>query len=40
MPIRKVKKGYKIDNVPGVLKTKEAAKERLAAIKINQKRGK
>lgn len=41
MPIRKVKGGYKIDNVPGVSKTLAAAKKRLAAIKANQaKRGK
>lgn len=36
MPIRKVKGGYKIDNVAGTSKTKEAAKKRLKAIKANQ----
>ena len=36
MPVRKTKGGYKIDNVPGVSKTKEAAQKRLAAIKANQ----
>lgn len=41
MPIRKVEGGYKIDNVPGVSKTLEAAKRRLRAIKVNQaKKGK
>lgn len=38
MPIRKVKNGYKIDNVKGVSKTKKKAKKRLMAIKANQKR--
>lgn len=36
MPIRKVKGGYKIDNVPGISKTKKQAQERLRAIKANQ----
>lgn len=36
MPIRKVKGGYKIDNVPGVSPTLEAAKRRLRAIKARQ----
>ena len=36
MPIRKVKGGYKIDNVPGIIKTKKQAQERLRAIKANQ----
>ena len=40
MPIRKVKGGYKIDNVAGVSKTKKAAEERLRAIKANQSRKK
>lgn len=40
MPIRKVKGGYKIDNVKGVSKTKKVATQRLRAIKVNQKRGK
>ncbi len=39
MPIRKVKGGYKIEKVKGVSKTKKAAKDRLAAIKIRQKKG-
>lgn len=40
MPIRKVKGGYKIDNVPGTHKTKAAAERQLRAIKANQnKRG-
>jgi len=37
VPIRKVKGGYKIDNTPGVSKTKKAAKQRLRAIKYRQK---
>lgn len=41
MPIRKVKSGYKIDNVKGKSKTKAAATKRLRAIKANQtKKGK
>lgn len=40
MPIRKVKGGYKIDNVKGVSKTKAQAVRRLRAIKINQKKKK
>ena len=41
MPIRKVKDGWKIDNVPGTSKTKAEAERRLRAIKANQnKRGK
>lgn len=36
MPIRKVKGGYKIDNVPGISKTKKQAQERLRAIKASQ----
>ncbi len=36
MPIRKVKGGYKIDNTPGVSKTKAEAEERLRAIKARQ----
>lgn len=40
MPIRKTKKGYKIDNVKGVSKTKKAAVRRLRAIKANQRRRK
>jgi hypothetical protein len=40
MPIKKVKGGYKIKNVAGKSKTKEAAKKRLAAIKINQNKRK
>ena len=38
MPIRKVKGGYKIDNTPGISKTKKAAKQRLRAIKYRQKK--
>jgi len=38
MPIRKVKGGYKIDNVPGTSTTKLAAVRRLRAIKANQAR--
>ena len=37
MPIRKVKGGFKIDNVKGVSKTKKAAQKRLAAIKARQR---
>lgn len=40
MPIRKTKKGWKIDNVAGYSKTKAEAKKRLAAIKIRQKKKK
>lgn len=43
MPIRKVKGGYKTDNVKGVSKTKGEAQRRLAVIKIrqqSQKKGK
>jgi hypothetical protein len=36
MPIRKVKGGYKIDNVAGISKTKADALKRLKAIKANQ----
>jgi hypothetical protein len=36
MPIRKVKKGYKIQNVAGTSPTKEAAKKRLRAVKAAQ----
>jgi len=36
VPIKKVKGGYKIENVPGVSKTKKAAIQRLKAIKANQ----
>lgn len=38
MPIRKVKNGYKIDNVEGVSPTLEAAEKRLRAIKATQRR--
>tara|TARA_R110002020_G_scaffold284245_1_gene499846 strand:+ start:101 stop:232 length:132 start_codon:yes stop_codon:yes gene_type:complete len=37
MPIRKSKKGYKIDNTSGYSKTKKKATSRLKAIKANQK---
>ena len=36
MPIRKVKKGWKIDNVPGIHKTRKDAVKRLQAIKAKQ----
>ena len=36
MPIRKVKGGYKIDNTPGISKTKKASVKRLRAIKASQ----
>tara|TARA_B100000586_G_scaffold81194_1_gene57246 strand:- start:1112 stop:1261 length:150 start_codon:yes stop_codon:yes gene_type:complete len=38
MPIRKVKGGWKVNNTPGVSKTKKAAKQRLRAIKYRQKK--
>lgn len=38
MPIYKTKGGYRIKNVRGVSRTKTAARKRLAAIKISQKR--
>jgi hypothetical protein len=38
MPIHKTKGGYKIKNVKGKSKTKKAAKKRMAAIKVNQKK--
>ena len=37
MPIRKTKKGFKIDNVWGTSPTKQQAVRRLAAIKANQR---
>lgn len=41
MPIKKTKKGYKIENVAGYSKTREEAVKRLQAIKANQgKKGK
>lgn len=40
MTIRKVKGGYKIDNVAGVSKTKAAAEKRLKAIKAEQNKPK
>ena len=36
MPIKKVKGGYKINNTPGVSKSKKKAKQRLRAIKYRQ----
>ena len=36
MPIRKVKGGFKIDNVAGVSKTKAEAVKRLRAVKASQ----
>ena len=37
MPIRKTKRGYKIDNVKGYSKTYKQALKRLRAIKIHQR---
>ena len=37
MPIKKVKGGYKIENVKGISKTKAEAERRLSAIKARQK---
>tara|TARA_R100000365_G_C2728862_1_gene59501 strand:- start:288 stop:407 length:120 start_codon:yes stop_codon:yes gene_type:complete len=39
MPIRKVKRGWKIDNVAGVSSTRAKALKRLKAIKARQKKG-
>ena len=36
MPISKVKGGWKVNNTPGVSKSKKAAKRRLRAIKWRQ----
>lgn len=36
MPIRKVKGGYKIDNVKGKSPTKKKALDRLKAVKASQ----
>tara|TARA_R100000742_G_C4214864_1_gene40228 strand:+ start:250 stop:396 length:147 start_codon:yes stop_codon:yes gene_type:complete len=38
MPISKVRGGYKINNTPGVSKSKKAAKQRLRAIKYRQQK--
>jgi len=38
MPISKVQGGYKINNTPGVSKSKKAAKQRLRAIKYRQQK--
>tara|TARA_Y100001951_G_scaffold26863_1_gene20800 strand:+ start:550 stop:669 length:120 start_codon:yes stop_codon:yes gene_type:complete len=38
MPIRKVKRGWKIDNVAGVSSTRAKALKRLKAIKARQKK--
>jgi len=38
MPIRKTKKGYKIDKTPGYSKSKTAATKRLRAIKARQRK--
>ena len=38
MPVRKVAGGWKIDNVPGVSKTRPEAVRRLRAVKINQRK--
>ncbi len=40
MPIRKVKGGYKIDNVAGISKTKKEAEDRQRAIKARQSKTK
>jgi len=40
MPIRKVKGGYKIENVKGISKTRAEAEKRLKAIKANQSKKK
>jgi predicted secreted Zn-dependent protease len=40
MPIRRVKGGWKVNNTPGISKTKKAAKQRLRAIKYRQKKKK
>lgn len=40
MPIRKVKGGFKIDNVAGVSPTRAKAMKRLQAIKASQARRK
>jgi len=37
MPIRKTKKGWKIDKVPGYSKTKKEAEKRLKAVKASQR---
>jgi hypothetical protein len=36
MPIKKTKKGYKIERVKGVSKTKKEAVKRLKAVKSSQ----
>jgi len=38
MPIVKAKGGFKIENTPGISKTKEQAVKRLRAIKASQNR--
>ncbi len=38
MPVRKVKGGYKIDNVAGIHKTRASAVRQLQAIKASQAR--
>lgn len=38
MPIRKTKKGYKIENVKAIYETREEATKALRAIKANQAR--
>jgi len=40
MPIKKTKKGWKIDNVRGYSPTKKAAVKRLRAIKARQRKSK
>lgn len=40
MPVRKTKKGYKIDNTKGYSKSRSEATKRLKAIKASKKRKK
>ena len=40
MPIKKMKKGYKIEKVAGYSKTKKEAEQRLKAVKASQARKK
>ncbi len=40
MPIKKVKGGWKVNNTPGISRTKKAATQRLRAIKYRQKKKK
>lgn len=40
MPVYKVKGGWKIENTPGISKTKKEAEQRLKAIKASQSKKK